>query len=165
MLSTEGARLKTGERTVAMTAAKSLIGGAAAFGFVLVNTLAFSQPGGRQKGMMRMPHYDKATEVTLQGTVEKVEQAAPKNCPNCETGVHLWLDSDGTSYEVHLGPTSFLKEKEWTIEKGDALELTGSKVSVDDQSFILAREVKKADKSLVLRDANGMPAWSRRKPS
>jgi hypothetical protein len=58
-----------------------------------------------------------------------------------------------------------VKAKEWTFENGDALELTGSKVSVDDQSFILARDVKKGDKTLVLRDENGMPAWARRKPS
>lgn len=148
-----------------MTATKPLAGIGAALGVVLVSGLALGQPGGARKGMMGMPRYDKATELTLHGTVAKVEEAMPKNCPNCATGVHLWLDSDGKSYEVHLGPSSFVKAKEWTFEKGDMLELTGSKVSVDDESFILAREVKKGDKTLVLRDENGIPAWSRRKPS
>jgi hypothetical protein len=146
-----------------MTGTKSLVG--VGLGLVFATGLAAGQPSGSQKGMTGMPRYDKSTEVTLRGTVSRVEQAPPRNCPNCETGVHLWLDSEGTSYEVHMGPSSFVKEKEWTFEKGDALELTGSKVSADDQSFILAREVKKGDKSLVLRDENGMPAWSRRKPS
>ena len=114
---------------------------------------------------MGMPRYDKATETTIHGTVSKMEEAVPRNCPNCATGVHLWLDSEGKSYEVHVGPSAFVKAQEWTFEKGDVLDVTGSKVTVDDQSFFLAREVKKGDKTLVLRDENGIPAWSRRKTS
>ena len=153
------------EKEETMTATKPLVGIVAVLGVALASGFALGQPGGPRKGMMGMPRYDKATELTLHGTVTKVEEAVPKNCPNCATGVHLWLDSDGKSYEVHIGPSAFVKAKEWTFENGDALELTGSRVSVDDQSFILARDVKKGDKTLVLRDENGMPAWARRKPS
>ena len=44
--------------------------------------------------------------------------------------------------------------------KGDALELTGSKVTQEQASLILAREISKGDDKLVLRDGKGEPIWN-----
>lgn len=149
-----------------MRATRSLVGAAAALAFILVSGAASAQPRGPQRGMrMPGPRYDKATELTLHGVVQKVEEVDQKDCPQCQGGIHLWLGSEGASYEVLLGPSWFLKEKNWSFEQGDSLEVTGSKITLDDQSSILAREVKRDGQTLMLRDTNGIPAWSRRPTS
>ena len=49
----------------------------------------------------------------------------------------------------------------FTFAKGDQIEVVGSRVKFGDADVLLAREVQKDGKTLVLRDANGIPKWSR----
>jgi hypothetical protein len=74
-------------------------------------------------------------------------------------GTHLTLKTDSATLEVHLGPTSFLKEKKVAIAKGDTLVITGSRVAVDGEAVFMAKEVKKGDSTWTLRDAAGLPLW------
>ena len=37
--------------------------------------------------------------------------------------------------------------------------IRGSRVKIDGEEAIIAREIKKGDKTLVLRDENGVPMW------
>jgi hypothetical protein len=53
-----------------------------------------------------------------------------------------------------------LKEKEFNLEKGDQIVVTGATAEVGGSEALIAREVKKGDKTLVLRDAQGIPKWS-----
>jgi hypothetical protein len=64
--------------------------------------------------------------------------------------------------EVVLGPASFVSSKKFEFAKGDRITVTGSKVTTNGQDVVVAREVKKADKVLTLRDAKGFPLWSGR---
>jgi hypothetical protein len=48
-----------------------------------------------------------------------------------------------------------------TFAKGDQIEVVGSGVKFGDAGVLLVREVQKDGKTLVLRDANGIPKWSR----
>jgi hypothetical protein len=64
--------------------------------------------------------------------------------------------------EVHVGPASFVSSKNITFAKGDALTVVGSKVTMAGQDVVVAREIKKGDQVLTLRDANGFPLWSGR---
>jgi hypothetical protein len=121
----------------------------------LVAPLAFAQqrPGGG-KGM---PKYNPSTEVTLKGTVEKVTQnASPRGWP----GTHLTLKTGTETLDVHVGPSAFLTEKKFEIAAGDQLEVIGSKIKFEGADALLAREIKKGDKSLTLRNAQGIPQWS-----
>jgi hypothetical protein len=49
----------------------------------------------------------------------------------------------------------------FSFAKGDQIEVLGSRVRVGATDALLAREVQKDGKTLVLRDANGIPKWSR----
>jgi hypothetical protein len=71
------------------------------------------------------------------------------------------LKTDGGSLDVHLGPTDYWKKNGFELAKGDSIEVSGSKSKVDGTEILLAREVKKGDKAVVLRNAQGVPAWSR----
>jgi hypothetical protein len=124
---------------------------------VLVALIAlplFAQ-GRRGKGM---PKYDPKAEITIQGTVEEVTQHTGVRGWK---GTHLALKSGAETFDVHLGPSEFLADRGVTFEKGDRIEVIGSKVKYGGSDALIAREVKKADQMLVLRDAQGIPKWSR----
>jgi hypothetical protein len=72
----------------------------------------------------------------------------------------LIVKTDKETLEVHLGPTAFLEKEKFTFAKGDQIEVTGSKVKIEGADALIAREVKKGGKTLTLRDAQGVPAWS-----
>jgi hypothetical protein len=65
------------------------------------------------------------------------------------------------SLEVHLGPTSYLEKQQFAFAKGDQIEVIGSKVKIESADVVIAREVKKGGKTLTLRNAQGVPAWSK----
>ena len=101
--------------------------------------------------------YDPATETYIKGTVEEV-----KTVPHGRmmAGMHLILKADDVTHEVTLGPANFVSGKGFSFAKGDAIELTGSKVNVGGTAYIVAREVIKDGRTLILRDKNGAPAWA-----
>jgi hypothetical protein len=112
-------------------------------------------PAGAGRGR-RM--YNPATEVTVKGTVEEVNQVTGRRG---WAGTHLTLKTDGGSLDVHLGPSSFMASKKFEIAKGDQIEVIGSKVSYQGHDGLVAREIRKGDQTLTVRDAQGIPLWSR----
>lgn len=115
------------------------------------------RPGGpmRDRGM---PRYDPATEMTLTGTVEEVKDHAHSG--GRQVGIHLSVKSASGVFDVHLGPASFLKKEGAAYTKGDVVEVIGSKVPYEGGEAVIAREIKKGDKTLVLRNKRGIPQWS-----
>ena len=101
--------------------------------------------------------YNPATETTVKGAVEEVNTITGRHGWN---GTHLALKTKDKTIDVHLGPASFLKEKGFSFAKGDQVEVTGSKTEYAGSAVIIAREVKKGGKTLVLRNAQGIPEWS-----
>jgi hypothetical protein len=59
----------------------------------------------------------------------------------------------------------YLETEGFTIAKGDMVEVTGSLVSSEDDTYMIAREVKKGDRLLRLRNKEGIPLWSRSRRS
>jgi hypothetical protein len=121
--------------------------------------VVFAQPGyGRAQGPGH--HYNPATEVTLSGTVDEVKTIpGPGRGPG---GVHLMVRAEAGVTEVLLGPAWFVASQKMEFAKRDNVTVTGSKLTVNNQEVVVAREVKKADKVLTLRDAKGFPLWSGR---
>jgi hypothetical protein len=125
---------------------------------VLAAAPLLAQPQGRGGG----PRYDPATEATVTGTVESVEQITGPGGGRGRRGLggtHLALKTSTETLEVHLGPTAFLNEKKVAIAKGDMVVITGSRVTVDGDRVFIAKEVKKGDTTWTLRDAAGLPLW------
>ena len=120
---------------------------------------------------MRGPLYDPSTETTVKGTVKEVQQLTGKpipgssgtmsgTCPRGWSGTHLALTTDQGTLTVHVGPTAYLTSKNFSISKGDALIITGSKVQYQGSDFLIAREITKGGQVLTLRDTKGFPLWS-----
>ena len=107
-----------------------------------------------------MPRYDPAREATFNGAVESVTEVDHQGYRG--KGLHVMLKTSEGSYDVHLGPVSFVS-KELAIQGGDQLEVVGSKVKVGGVDSIIARSVKKGDKVATLRNPKGVPLWSGRR--
>jgi hypothetical protein len=122
---------------------------------------AQQRPMKGMKGMgMMMPNYDPAKEVTVTGTVEEVvQQPAQGRMPM--GGVHLMLKTADKTVEVHVGPNFFLNEKKVTFAKGDQVQVIGAEFEQNGTKGIIAREIKRGDTTLTLRDEKGIPKWSR----
>lgn len=105
-----------------------------------------------------VPKYNPATEAVFKGTVEEVRD---RQCPvSGGMGAHVILkQADGTTIEVHLAPSKFVKEYELVFNQGDQIEVTGSKVNFEGVDTIFAREVKRGNDVFVFRDKDGNPVW------
>jgi hypothetical protein len=125
-----------------------------AFGVLLVVIVASSIYG--QRGRMMMGPYDSKAEITIYGTVEKLDQFEHWKMPGM--GIYLAIKNGNETTEVYPGPAAFV-EKSMTFKEGDTIEVVGSKATMMGRTVFLAREIKKDGKVLKLRDENGMPLW------
>jgi len=126
------------------------------FALAALTTPALSTPS-TQTGAA-VPKYDPATEAVFKGTVDDVKD---RQCPvSGGMGSHLILKlADETTIEVHLAPVKFMDDYELSFNKGDVLEVTGSKVKFESVDTIFAREIKRGGDVFVFRDKDGKPVW------
>ncbi|HVO79850.1 MAG TPA: hypothetical protein VMT28_03915 [Terriglobales bacterium] len=111
-----------------------------------------------QKTAPGVPKYDPTTEAVFKGTVEAVTD---RQCPvSGGMGSHVLLKlADGSTIEVHLASTKFIHTYELIFNKGDEIEVTGSKVKFEGVDTIFARQVKHGNDTYVFRDKDGRPVW------
>jgi hypothetical protein len=145
-------------------------------GLIAIGVLALAPLGffagstaaqGRGQMPQQMPMYDVKTETTLAGTVEEVKVidqmmggGRGRGAGMGMGGTHLVLKTGDERIEVHLGPSAFLKERGIEIAQGDAVEVVGSRVTIEGSEALIARELRKGETSLTLRDSSGRPVWS-----
>jgi hypothetical protein len=104
-------------------------------------------------------NYDPKTVETIEGKVLSIEKTTPPK--NRGYGVHLTLQTNKETIPVHLGPGWYIEKQTPKIEANDTITVTGSRVTIDGKSAIIAAQVKKGNEILKLRDENGIPAWRR----
>lgn len=134
--------------------------------FILTASLAVAGPGrwgGRGSGGWGMgtPYqgmYNPATQETIAGEVVGLEKTVPMRRMN--EGLAAVVKTEKETVTVHLGPTWYLERLDEKIGKGDQVEVKGVRTTLAGKAVILAAEVKKGDKVLVLRDASGVPVWA-----
>jgi DNA/RNA endonuclease YhcR with UshA esterase domain len=125
---------------------------------ILALTVAMAPAFAAQKSAPGVPKYDPTTEAVFKGTVQEVTD---RQCPvSGGMGSHVLLkQADGSTIEVHLATTKFLKTYELVFNKGDEIEVTGSKVKFEGVDTIFARQVKRGNDTFVFRDKDGSPVW------
>jgi hypothetical protein len=96
--------------------------------------------------------YDRGTVQTLSGTVIDVQNVISK--------VHLLLRVGRATIVVQLGPASWLARHNFSLAPGRQVTVTGSRINRLRRSFLIAREIKKSNQVLLLRDENGRPLWT-----
>jgi DNA/RNA endonuclease YhcR with UshA esterase domain len=113
-------------------------------------------------GMARMK-YDAKNEVTVTGTIEDIKMATGKSASYAPESVTLKTETGDV--DVHLAPASFWTKNGFTLEKGASIDVTGSKAQIGNSVVVLARTVKKGEKAVTLRNAEGVPAWAHQHPT
>jgi hypothetical protein len=144
---------------------KSIISLVVAVSMILIASIAFAGPwkgwrgsGGWGMGSQYQRMYNPATVETLSGTVESIDKVTPMK--GMHAGIHVMLKTDKEAISVHLGPEWYVERQDVKIEKGDKIEVKGSRITFDGKPAIIAAEFKKGDSVLVLRDSAGVPAWA-----
>ncbi len=115
--------------------------------------------GGWGMGTPYQRMYNPSTVETVSGTVESVDQFTPMK--GMYYGIHVMLKTDKEVISVHLGPAWFINKQGLNIQKGDTIEVKGSRVTYQGQPALIAAEVKKGGNTLELRNSAGIPVWSR----
>lgn len=143
---------------------KRLISVVVALSLLLTSSMAFAAwkgwrgSGGWGMGTAYQRMYNPATVETLVGIVESVDKITPMK--GMMYGIHLLLKTDKETISVHLGPGWYIERLDMKIDKGDKIEVKGSRVTIMGKPAIIAAEVKKGDNVLKLRDENGIPVWA-----
>ena len=60
---------------------------------------------------------------------------------------------------VQLAPVGLLKQFQLTLREGDVISITGFDVNGMDGDLLVATEIHKGEKRVVLRDTRGRPTW------
>ena len=146
------------KRTGAIIAVISIISLAVATESIGQRGMHWRGGGGWGMGSQYGRMYDPKTVETISGEVVRVDTITPMK--GMSGGVHLVVRTDKESISVHLGPAWYLENQDVKIQPRDKVEITGSRITFDGKPAIIAREVKKGDEVLDLRDDNGYPVWS-----
>lgn len=101
--------------------------------------------------------YDPATEATIHGVVQGMQNSS---YPCRRYGVQVTVEANKKTCDVRLGPAFFLSENTFSLVKGDKVSVTGSQLSYQGTTVLIAREIGKDGKTLTLRDPQGFPAWA-----
>jgi hypothetical protein len=120
--------------------------------------------GGRRHGGSETPDrqvYNPQTVTTVQGQVEDVGSYGMKGWRVTQgmTIQGLVLKTDKGKITVDLGPPWYVSKQGFTLQTEDTLEVTGSKVTKDEKTVLLAAEVKKSGQTLKVRDEKGVPLF------
>jgi hypothetical protein len=106
-----------------------------------------------------LPKFNEATIETVSGWVTEVDPFVRLE-RNTRNGVRVTLETyDDETYDVFLGPATYLDHHNITLERGDEITVTGSKVRYEDHDAIIATVVDEDGDRVKLRDADGHQAW------
>ena len=105
----------------------------------------------------KTPSFDPATVKTITGEVTDVSglQSQVGLAP-----VQIKVRTEKETLPVILGPSDYLDTQNTKIQKGDQVEVTGSRVTQNNHPTLIATQVKKGDQTLKLRQNDGTPLWS-----
>ena len=102
------------------------------------------------------PKYDLQTESKTDGTVDEVKLI---ELGTRKDFVELNVKSGQDKVVVYVCPKAYQDELGITLNKGDRITVTGSKVKQEASDVILARELVRGTDTLVFRDDKGNPVW------
>lgn len=137
----------------------------AVFIVAVTASLAFGGPwrgwrgsGGWGMGGSYNRMYNLATVESVAGEVLSVEKITPVK--GMYYAIQVVIKADKETIPIHLGPGWYIERLDTKIDKGDKVEVKGSRVTIAGKSAVIAAEVKRGEETLKLREDNGIPAWA-----
>ena len=102
------------------------------------------------------PSYDTKTEYAVKGSVVDVKTH------DSLTGfkdTHIIISTVKGDMEVHVGPVAFLAKRGFELTPGDDVLVTGCITVHEGKTVLVARQIKRGDRSVTLRNMSGHPVW------
>jgi hypothetical protein len=105
-------------------------------------------------------YYDRRRETTFSGTVTGKTKGQPRGGVQ---GMSIMVKTGRVQREVELGPAWYVGRQSAAINLGEKVRVTGVPLRVGRQNVFLARQIRRGNNILALRDAMGMPYWDARR--
>lgn len=102
--------------------------------------------------------FRKGSVETFKGYITDVGTMTPMQ--GMEAGAQITIQIDKETLPVHLGPQWFMERQGNQFNKGEEVEVSGSRVEINGAPAIIATEIKRGDAKLRLRDKDGRPCWA-----
>jgi len=129
---------------------------------LIAPAVAISGPSGstneHSKAPMNHMGFNSSTIETIHGEVTEVMQ--PKAEKGWASEVRLDLKTKHGTMPVVLAPTSYLDKEKVKINKGENISVTGSRITMDKRTELIATEVRIGKEKIDLRKSDGTPLWA-----
>jgi len=110
-------------------------------------------------GPSGLPRFNEATIETVGGWVIAVDPYTRLE-RNTRNGIKATvLTYEDEEVDVYLGPATYMDHYGVLINKGDEVEVVGSKVRHEGNDVIIATVLHEDGHRLLLREPDGKPAW------
>jgi hypothetical protein len=121
--------------------------------FASLALLLNAQPAGQSHAQHPLIFgYDKAHEITLNGTIQKVISAG---IPGSPVGVHLLVAGSQGTVDAHLGPY-LTKETQEAMRAGVPVQIIGAMERLHGKNYLLARQLIFSGRTVTVRSENGL---------
>jgi hypothetical protein len=121
---------------------------------VAVALPAVAAPGSKGTHLPSRFAYDKAHEITFNGTISQVVSHPAKG--SLPLGTHMMVASDGTMRDVHLGPFLSKEVTKNVLRPDQAVQIVGMNMTLHGKSVVLARQVITGGRVITVRNEHGM---------
>lgn len=130
---------------------RSLLGSAVFAGVFLCVPFCGAQQQATPATQSNANYYDVSRETVLTGKV--LSYTADSTIP--PIGAHVTLQTASGPVDVHLGSAKLLELKNFTLQAGDSVRVTGEVLSSGQMSFFAARLVEDGNQSITVRNEKG----------
>jgi hypothetical protein len=102
-------------------------------------------------------NYDPPAEITVSGQILHVVSFPASDGV---VGLHFDLQTSAGMVNVHVAPALFIGQLNVSYFADDKVDIVGVKAFIDGNTSFIARSITRDGKTLVLRLADGTPAWT-----
>ena len=102
-------------------------------------------------------NYDPPAEIAVSGQILHVVSFP---APDGAVGLHFDLQTPAGMLNVHVAPALFIGQQNVSYFADDQVVIVGVKASIDGNTSFIARSITRDGKTLMLRAADGTPAWT-----
>jgi sporulation protein YlmC with PRC-barrel domain len=104
-------------------------------------------------------YFNPESITTISGVIRSVGIFTPEW--GAAPGLKLAVETgEGESVVIHGGPESYALQQKINFKPDTYVTVTGSKITIRDETVIMATEIKAGGKTLLLRDSMGAPRWN-----
>ncbi len=124
----------------------------------IVSLISFSSLLAQGRGYNNQNrNYDINTVETIKG---EVLSTSTQKGNGRSIGLHAVIKTENGEVPVHVGPVWYLEDISLNLQKGDEIEVVGSRIDYEGESTIIAAKISRGDKTFDLRRENGIPNWA-----